>query len=220
MTQILTDRNDGSYFVGISDLGGNLDVLASLRNTQDLLMDLYDEPELVIRATEIIDEAWIEYYSMLREIISGSGQQGHTTWLGPWCESTYYPLQSDFAAMISPEDFARFIMPSMRRMCDFLDHSIFHLDGPDQIVHLDQLLSLPRLDGIQWVPGDGNASTYEDRWFPLYEKIQAADKCLVLHGLDSVEKTLNVCKSMSPKGLWLNVWLETEAEAEELLAKI
>ena len=217
MTRILTERNDGSYNVGISDLGGNLDILASLRNTEDLLADLYDNPDEVIEATEIIDKAWIVYYSMLRDILQSSGQTGHTTWLGPWCETSYYPLQCDFAAMISPKDFDKFVMPSMRRISDYLDHSIFHLDGPGQIVHLDQLLSIPRLDGIQWVPGDGNAEMWDDCWFPMYEKIQAAGKCLVLHGFDTIEKVMKMRERLSPKGLWLYIWLKTEKEAEELL---
>ncbi|MCL2821336.1 MAG: hypothetical protein FWD38_11035 [Oscillospiraceae bacterium] len=219
MTRMLTERNDGSYMVGISDLGGNLDILASLRNTEDLLADLYDYPDEVLRATEIIDEAWMEYYSMLREIIRASGQKGHITWLGPWCENSYYPLQCDFAAMISPKDFEKFVMPSLIRTSEFLGNSIFHFDGPGQIVHLDQLLSVEKMDGIQWVPGDGNAATWDNKWVPMYRKIQEAGKVLVLHGFDTIERVLNMCDQLSPKGLWLRVELKTEKEAEELLAK-
>jgi len=220
MTRMLTERNDGSYYTGVSDLGGNLDILASLRSTWTLLTDLHDDPEMVLKAVEIIDEAWMECYSTLRAIINNSGQSGHTTWLGPWCGTAYYPLQCDFAAMISPEDFARFVMPSLRRASDFLDHSIFHLDGPEQIVHLDQLLSVERIDGIQWVPGDGKPPVFDKTWFPMYEKIQAAGKCLVLHGFNHIEDILFVTKNLSPKGLWLYIWLGSEAEAEELLKKI
>ena len=220
MTRLLAERNDGSYFVGISDLGGNLDILASLRNTQDLLTDLYDDPDVVIRATEIVDEAWKACYTKLREILKASGQHGHTTWIGPWCDTTYFPLQCDFAAMISPDNFTKFVMPSLTRLSEFLDHSIFHLDGTGQMVHLDQLLSLPRLDGIQWVPDCGSAPIWDEKWFPLYEQIQAAGKALVLNNLGTVESVLKLCKHFSPKGLWMSVALESEEEAEELLAKL
>ena len=217
-TRLLTERNDGSYITGISDLGGNLDILASLRNTEDLLMDLYDHPDEVLRAVEIIDDAWIEVYTKLRGIIKDSGQHGHIAWLGPWCESTYYPLQCDFAAMISPDDFNRFVMPSLKRISEFLDHSIFHLDGPGQIAHLDQILSLPKVDGIQWVPGDGNAPVWDEKWYPIYEKVQAAGKVLILHGFYSTyEHILSLCREFSPKGLWLSVELDSKEQAEELL---
>jgi len=218
MTRLLIERNDGSYIVGISDLGGNLDILASLRGTWDLLTDLYDYPDMVLQATEVIDNAWIEYYSLLRGMIKQSGQLGHSTWLGPWCETSYYPLQCDFAYMISPEDFGKFVMPSMKRITGFLDHSIYHLDGTGQIAHLDQLLSLPKLDGIQWVPGDGTPPVWDERWFPMYDKIQAANKCLTLHGINSAEIALKLCDRLSPKGLQLSVHLNTIEEAEKFMA--
>ena len=219
LTRALAENNDGSYIVGVSDLGGNLDILASLRNTQDVLIDLYDDPEMVLRAVEIIDEAWIKYYTILRNIIKDSGQLGHTTWLGPWCETSYYPLQCDLAAMISPKDFEKFAMPSLKRISDFLDHSLFHLDGPGQIAFLDQLLAVEKIDGIQWVPGDGSSPVFDDKWFPMYKKIQDANKNLVLHGLYTVDDVVKICDNLSPKGLWLNIWLNTEAEAEELLKR-
>lgn len=219
MTRLLIGRNRGDYTVGISDLGGNLDILASLRDTQDLLTDLYDHPEEVIRAAEIIDEIWKTVYSRLRGMIASSGQRGHGTWLGPWCGTSYYPLQCDFSSMISSDDFARFVMPSLTRISEFLEHSIYHWDGPGQIAHLDHLLSLPCLDGFQWVPGDGNEPVWDEKWFPLYEKIQAAGKALVLHELGTVENALNICKRFSPEGLWMSITLDSEEEAAELLAK-
>ena len=219
MTRLLTGRNDGSYTVGVSDLGGNLDILASLRGTWNLLTDLRDYPEMVLRATETIDEAWIKCYAKLRSVIRDSGQHGHTTWLALWCESSYYPLQCDFGAMISPDDFSRFVMPSLTRISNYLDHSIFHLDGPTMITHLDHLLSLPKLDGIQWVAGAGSAKHWDEKWFPMYEKIQAAGKNLVLHEFRTSEDVLSICRNFSPKGLMISVELETEEEAEELMAK-
>ena len=219
MTVYYGERNNGEYQVSITDLGGNLDILASLRGTMNLLTDLHDYPDEVIRAAEMIDEMWTGLFARHREILK-KYQHGHTTWLGPWCETSYYPLQSDFAAMISPDDFEKFVMPSLTRTTEFLDHSIFHLDGIGQIPHLDYLLSMPRLDGIQWVPGAGKAPTWDESWFSIYEKIQAAGKSIVLHDFSLAEQVVNICKRLSPKGLWLRVSLDSEEEARELLAEI
>jgi len=219
LTQILLEKNDGSYLVGMTDLGGNLDIIASLRGTMNLLTDMLDHPDEVLKAVEIIDDIWIEVYSRIRKMIA-SKQYGHTTWLGPWCDTSYYPLQCDFGAMISPDDFERFVMPSMRRTTDFLDHSIFHLDGPGMIAHLDMLLSLELMDGIQWVPGAGSDPVWNERWFPMYEKIQAAGKVLALDCYGgSKDQILNICKKLSPKGLWLTAHLDSEEDAKEILAK-
>jgi 5-methyltetrahydrofolate--homocysteine methyltransferase len=121
--------------------------------------------------------------------------------------------------MISPGDFERFVLPSLNRTAGHLDHSIYHWDGPGQIAHLDHLLSMPHLDGIQWVPGDGSAPVWDEKWFPLYEKIQAAGKILVLHGFYTVEDALKVIKNFSPKGLWMSAALSSGEEAEALLAE-
>jgi hypothetical protein len=55
-----------------------------------------------------------------------------------------------------------------------MDYAFYHLDGKGQIPHLDLLLSLPRLRGIQWVPGDGNPPP--EHWLPLLKRIRDGGK--------------------------------------------
>jgi len=219
MTQLFCDRSQGRYTVGVSDLGGNMDIVASLRDTQTLLYDLYDNPEEVKKAVRLVDDAWEEMYSRLHRILKQSGQEGMTTWQGLWCKDRYFPLQCDFSAMISPDQFAEFILPSLRRSVNFLDHSIYHWDGPGEIPHLDHLLSLERLDCIQWTSGDGNPPLSDEKWFPLYEKIQAAGKNVILLGTGNVEQSLKILKHLDQSQLFISCWLDSEEEAEELLAK-
>ena len=226
--------NDDNFQIVVSDTPGIINphykLHKSMMNFVDTALqdadivlyvtDIYDNPDKILKAAEIIDFAWMKCYSNLREIIKASGQIGHGAWLGLWCETSYYPLQCDFAAMISPDDFERFVMPSMIRTCNFLDHSVFHLDGPDCIVHLDHLLSLSRLDGIQWVPGDGSSPVWDDIWFPLYEKIQAADKNLVINGVNTTDNVLKLCKNLSSKGLFITISLDSTEEACELIKEV
>lgn len=58
--------------------------------------------------------------------------------------------------------------------CDHLDHGFYHLDGKRQIRHLDLLLSIERLRGIQWIPGDGQAPPHD--WLPLLKPIRDGGK--------------------------------------------
>ena len=64
-------------------------------------------------------------------------------------------LQSDFSYMISPRMFERLILPDLTACCEALEYAFYHLDGKGEIKHLDMLLSIERLRGIQWIPGDG-----------------------------------------------------------------
>ena len=57
--------------------------------------------------------------------------------------------------MISPHISARFALPSLEYEISCLDHAVYHMDGPGQIRHLDDLLAIPNLHTIQWMPGAG-----------------------------------------------------------------
>lgn len=205
----------GRYFVGTTDLGGPLDIVASVRGTTELLMDLIDQPELVRDYSRRIVEVWHQYYDILDELIR-TKQEGSSAWLGLWCEETWYPIQCDFSAMISPKMFEEFVLPDLEYQCQHLGKSIYHLDGPGEIPHLDLILSIPELTGIQWVPGDGEAPVDDAKWLPLYRRIQAAGKNLVLNGA----KPQNIpwlLQELKPEGLYISTSCSSEEEAKRLL---
>ena len=70
--------------------------------------------------------------------------------------------------------FERFVMPDLAACCDHLEYGFYHLDGKGQIPHLDMLLSLQRLRGIQWIPGGGAPPA--DQWLDLLKRIRDAGK--------------------------------------------
>lgn len=51
---------------------------------------------------------------------------------------------------------------------------MYHLDGPGELKHLDDILAIPGLKALQWIPGGQNppSSTYPE----VYEKTVAAGK--------------------------------------------
>jgi len=159
--------------IGHTDLGGNLDILASLRTTQQLLLDLYDAPEEVGRLAQEITALWLRYYDELYAMIEPAGR-GTTPWAAIWSPGRTYMLQCDFSYMISPRMFERYVMPDLAACCEELDDGFYHLDGKGEIPHLDMLLSLEQLRGIQWVPGDGQPPA-ED-WLPLLKRIRDGGK--------------------------------------------
>jgi 5-methyltetrahydrofolate--homocysteine methyltransferase len=218
MNRRLCGESNGSFIISMTDLGGNFDILASLRGTEQLLMDLVETPDDVEKALVKIDGFWETAFSEFHAAAESS-VHGMAAWLPIWCQGTWYPLQCDFSAMISPEHFERFVMPSLTRAANFLDHCIYHLDGPGELPHLDMLLSMDRLDGIQWVPGAGKPQDADESWFPLYEKIQSKGKCLVLDGGNSADDVLNILKHLSHKGLFINSTLNSAEEAEEVVRK-
>jgi 5-methyltetrahydrofolate--homocysteine methyltransferase len=50
----------------------------------------------------------------------------------------------------------------------------YHLDGKGELPHLDQLLAIEELAGVQWVPGEGSPPLQE--WPEVLNKIADSDK--------------------------------------------
>lgn len=199
----------------ICDIGGTYDIIASLRGTNELLYDLYDEPEAVKALRDELAPIWAAYFReqsdrLIRE------QGGMTSWMPIWSDKPYYPLQSDFCAMISPDMFREFILPDLCEQTELMPRSIYHLDGPREIPHLDMILSMPRLNAIQWVQGSGQPGPADPCWYELYHRIQAAGKGLILLGVAPWELE-PILKNVSQRGLYISTWAGSEEEAEQLI---
>lgn len=192
-----------NVYASLTDLGGVLDIVASLRGSQKLLYDMYDYPDEVKALINTIRPLWKQAFNILTDRIA-KRQDGFTSWMPIWCRQKYSPIQCDFSAMISPDMFEEFVLPDLTDLCNFLPKSIYHLDGPGELVHVDHLLSIPRLNAIQWMAGAGNPDPADETWFELYQKIQAGGKGLVIFSArpDLIEKLI---KNISPKGVFLSV---------------
>lgn len=174
---------------GITDLGGNLDVLASLVGAQRLAVEMLDQPAEVERLCAQIRRAWLECYKIQHRLLNQAGM-GSSGWSCLWAPESLYMLQSDFAYMISPAMFKRFVMPDLAACCDALAYPFYHLDGKGQIRHLDQLLSLEKLRGIQWIAGAGAPPAEE--WLDLLRRIRAGGKlCQVYTGVEGARKIIH-----------------------------
>ena len=99
-------------------------------------------------------------------------------------------LQCDFSAMISPKMFERFVLPDITTCSEQLDFAFYHLDGKGQLPHLDLLLSIKDLHGIQWIPGDGQPPPEE--WLPELKRIREAGKlCQLFVSTSGAQKIID-----------------------------
>jgi hypothetical protein len=95
----------------------------------------------------------------------------------------------------------------------WMDYSLYHLDGVEQIRHLDLLLSLDKLDMIQWTSVVGQPPAVD--YIPVLKKIQEAGKCLLLNvKAKYVEELLT---ELSSKGLYIVTEAESEDDARDLV---
>lgn len=170
------EKWQGHVIIAMPDLGGIMDVIASLCGTENLLYALTDEPKEVHRLILETEQAWDEAYRDFAAILRPQGM--FTDWNGILSRSESYIPQCDFAYMLGPRMFEEFVLPTLRRNTERFSHTIYHLDGVGQLCHLDMLLSLPALDAVQWVYGMGKPGPAH--WKDVYRRILDAGKQIML----------------------------------------
>jgi len=213
LTRGAVERWGNRVAVAHTDIGGNMDVLASFRTTQQLLYDLVDTPDEVLRLSREITAAWLRYYNELYEIIAPAGR-GTCNWAAVWSPQRTYMTQSDFCYMISPKMFERFVAPDLETCYAAMEHGFYHLDGKGQLPHLDRFLAMENLAGIQWIAGAGQPMP-ED-WPDVLRRIVAAGKrCQVYVTAEGARK---IVRELGGKGFALYVVNRmTPEEAEDFL---
>ena len=196
-TEKLLELGEGKFIVGLTDFHPGGDHLAALRDPERLAIDILENKDWI---KQKLKDSYQEYftvydifYRMLRE-----KDMPITSWLSLLCEGRFYIPSNDFSAMISNQHFAEIFLPGIVKECQFYDRSIYHLDGPDALRHLDSILAIDELDAVQWVPGAGNEGFA--RWIPVYQKIQQAGKSMLLMNIQLDELPL-VFKSLKPEGV-------------------
>ena len=211
-------RADGRYLVGIPDLVENIDTLAQLRDPQTLLMDMIERPAWVERCTEEINQAYFEcfdaMFAKVRDTDGGNAFCAFKIW-GPGKTAK---IQCDFCCMISPAMFDRFVAPSLSAQCDWLDYSVYHLDGPEAFPHVDSLLGIDSLNAIQWTSGARNPGGGDPCWQDLYRRIRKGGKGI--EAFAAPDEVIPLIETIGPEGLLVVTSAPDQASAEKLLADV
>ncbi len=212
-TQELLERGKGKWLAAIPDFHTNGDLLASLRDPQELCLDCADDLEGVRLACEYVTDFYIPMYEDFWRLLDAAGQPTIAWTPAPHAGKTYV-TNCDFICMISPKMFEEAILPSIVREMRYLDCNLFHLDGPNALHHLDALLALKELNGVQWVYGAGHGPAA--RWGDVYKRVQAAGKCVQVL-CEDFEDLRRVAEHLRPEGVWFTLGRFPRAEAEAIV---
>lgn len=174
----LREAAGDEFRINIPDLIENLDIYSAMRSPQEALLDLMDYPEEVHEFLRQIDDSYFNYYDALSEIVTDDEGVTSYTAFSILGKGRIAKVQCDFSAMLSPDHFREFVLPALRKQISRLDHSLYHLDGPDAIRHVPAIMELEQLDALQWTCGAGQPDGACPRWYEIYDQVAAADKSL------------------------------------------
>ena len=213
ITDSLLDAGKDKFITGMSNWHSGGDCVAALLGPVELAAALITNPERVKNLLEMVENDYQHLYKFFYNKLRHAGQPA-TTWVPLVSDDKFYVVSNDFSIMISADMYRDLFLDEITRECRFLDHSIYHLDGPGALRHLDAILEISELDGVQFVPSPGDASFR--RWAQVYKRIQAAGKCIQVNcDLDEIQE---IVACLKPEGLYLNVQgVTSEDEANDLI---
>lgn len=209
------ENADGRYLVGMPDLIENIDVLAAMRGNETLLMDLVERPQWVQEKVWEINQAFFDAFDFIYERIKDErgGNVFHA--FGLWGPGKTAKTQCDFSCMISEAMFADFVAPALEEQCEWLDYSMYHLDGTTAMQHLDALLDIEALDAIEWTPQAGKPGGGDPQWHDLYRRIKDGGKSVQAVGVKP-EEVVPLLDEVGPEGLYISASAETPEKADAL----
>ena len=217
LTDRSIDRGRGKWLTAFTDFHCNGDLIASLRDPQDLCIELVEDPEAVRAACEHVTPIFLQAYEDLVGRLLAV-EQPTLTWLHVPHRGRMLVPNCDFAALISRPMFEFAIWPSILQEIAHCERTIFHLDGPSSLQHLDLVLDCDGLNALQWVYGAGNGPA--SKWVPIYQKAQARGKAIqvICEDLADARETM---RSLGPEGVWITVEAPCTAEdAEAFLVEV
>ncbi len=198
MTDALLAIGRGKFITGMTDWHPGGDAIASFRDPQNLAIDMIEHLDEVKALLRRLEPDTFKIYDLFYDKLRAAGQP-ISSWVPLVCDGKFYIPSNDFACMISKRLFDEVFLPGIVNECRFLDRSLYHVDGPGALRHLDSLLAIPELDAIQWVFGAGREGF--GRWIEVYKRCQAAGKAIQVN-CTFAELNL-IMETLDPHGVYL-----------------
>jgi hypothetical protein len=216
LTDLALEQAKGRFLVGYTDIHTGMDWCAALRGTESLLTDFYDDTESLCLLSKSYLPDFFKFFDHFADKLKKHGQLS-VTWMNIPSSGKLHIPSCDFSTMISSEQFNEIAMPGLIEECLYMDHNIFHLDGKGVARHLDYILTLPKINAVQWVQGVGDDQPIM-QWVPLIKKIQKAGKGVVVD--ISQTELESFIAEVPPKGIYLCMQAENAEEEEAILKRI
>jgi len=212
--RMMSEHATGRYLVRCIDSHSHADTLSALRGPQRFCTDFLTCPELVARAMADVRRLYPVIYNAVYEAGNMGGAKGCCQTI--WSEGKCGIIQCDFIIMLGPEHFRRFILPAIEEEAEFLDHCMFHLDGPGAFRHLDDLLAVKKISVIQLVPGAGKPPAHT--WTDLLKRCIAVGKGVQVYGTGlDLDRIKVLHRELGPKRVMYIPSVHTRQGIEEIM---
>ena len=199
-----------------ADLGPT-DLHAALRGHSQSIFDLTDEPEksaeLLDRLGDIFCTYTQEYWKAIPLFHGGYFDGQYSLWSpGPIIR-----MQEDATAVYSPGLYRKFVQPVDRKLASRFASSFTHLHSTSMFL-LDAFLEIEEIQCFE-INNDVCGPPVKDK-VGYFQKVQKAHRPLLIRGGLSLEDLNLLLDSLEPRGLFLNIMVNSLEEIEKLRPRL
>lgn len=205
---VLVKRAEGRYPIVQPLLRGPIDIACAAFGDERICWTMLDEPDRFHRLLAICTDTFLTVVTAWQSSIPRwhAGGCEH----GIWAPGTVLRTQEDNAVLCSPHGYRQFLRPCDERICAACDHALIHTHAGGLPVMVDSLIDLAPLSAIQ-VSLDWPAGPSVEKLLPLFRRINER-KPLIISGAVTAPELDTLLKSLSPRGLCLQVAIRDEKE--------
>ncbi len=192
-----------------------LTTMSQLLGAFELCRELRRRPDWVVERTLDITRLNTAFYQHFYDLLRKLGHGESSAWFHTVVEGRFDCLRADFAVMISPRMFERFVIPQLCLQSESLNHCLFNMDAVEMVRFLRLLSEIPNLDGIYWNPAPRQRDLRE--WVETLREIRRLGLVVEVEAMD-VDEACFVARALGPDGLLIS--LPRFASENEALAAI
>ena len=210
LTQMALEKNNQHYLVGYTDLHPGMDCALAWRGLNNICMDMLMDNANAKKLFDLSTARFLEVYDEYDQILKEHNMPS-CNWINLPVDGRLHVPSADFSFMISPEDYIRYGLPILKWEVQTMTHNIYHVDGKGVANHIDAILSVPKIQCIQWVQGMGDDYPIMQH-LDFIKYVQSKQKGIIVDlAKDELDEFM---EKVSPKNIFL--WIATQSEEEEI----
>ncbi len=215
--QALAAESRGWFPVSHAADLGPTDLHAVLRGHSQSILDLTDEPEksaeLLARLGDIFREFTQEFWKAIPLFHGGYFDGQYSLWSpGPIAR-----MQEDATAVYSPDLYRKFVQPVDRKLASHFASAFIHLHSSSMFL-LDAFLEIEEIRCFE-INNDACGPPMKDM-VGYFQKVQRAHRPLLIRGALTPEDVDLLMDCLEPRGLFLNIMVNSMEEIENLRPRL
>jgi hypothetical protein len=211
--QALAAKSAGRFPVSHAPDLGPTDLHAVLRGHSESIMDLIEEPEKSAELLRRLGEVFREYTEELWKRVPLFHGGYFDAQYSLWSPGPIIRMQEDATAVYSPALYRKFVQPVDRMLARHFASAFIHLHSTSMFL-LEAILEIEEIKCFE-INNDVCGPPIKNM-LPYFQSVQKAKRPLLIRGSFSPDEMRLLMDSLEPRGLFLNIMINSTQEADAL----